>query len=178
MPLAFLAPDDLATSGLPEVGITLTNPLAAEESVLRTSLRPGLLKSVAYNVSHRNDSVALFEIGKVFLPPPAGQQLPDEREVLSAVLAGRDARDAVEVWLVLVDALGVRDASLRQTALAGLHPTRSAEVVVGGDGARRGRRDRPRGARPARHPGPGRLARGRPRPAARPAHAAPRPTRR
>ena len=133
MPLAFLAPDDLATSGLPEVGITLTNPLAAEESVLRTSLRPGLLKSVAYNVSHRNDSVALFEIGKVFLPPPAGQQLPDEREVLSAVLAGRDARDAVEVWLVLVDALGVRDASLRQTELAGLHPTRSAEIVVGAD---------------------------------------------
>ncbi|MGZ4717874.1 MAG: phenylalanine--tRNA ligase subunit beta [Acidimicrobiales bacterium] len=133
MPLAFLAPDDLATSGLPEVGITLTNPLAAEESVLRTSLRPGLLKSVAYNVSHRNESVGLFEIGKVFLPPPPGQQLPDEREVLSAVLAGPDARAAVEVWLVLVDALGIHDASLHQTALAGLHPTRAAEIVVAGE---------------------------------------------
>jgi len=133
MPLAFLAPDDLATSGLPEVGITLTNPLAAEESVLRTSLRPGLLKSVAYNVSHRRDDVGLFEIGKTFLPPPDGQELPDEREVLSAVLAGRDARAAVEVWLVLVDALGIHEASLRQTALPGLHPTRAAEIVVAGD---------------------------------------------
>ena len=132
MPLAFLAPDDLATSGLPEIGITLTNPLAAEESVLRTSLRPGLLKSVAFNISHRNDQVGLFEIGKIFLPPPGGQQLPDEREVLSAVLAGQDARAAVEVWLVLVDALGIHDVSLRQTELPGLHPTRSAEILVAG----------------------------------------------
>ena len=133
MPLAFLAPDDLATSGLTDVGITLTNPLAAEESVLRTSLRPGLLKSIAYNVSHRNDDVGLFEIGKIFLPPPAGQQLPDEREVLSAIVAGQDARAAVEVWLVLVDALGIHDASLRQSALPGLHPTRSAEILVAGE---------------------------------------------
>ena len=34
--------------------IALTNPLVAEESVLRTSLRPGLLRAVAYNESHRN----------------------------------------------------------------------------------------------------------------------------
>ena len=78
MPLAFLAPDDLRAVGLDEAGITLTNPLAAEESVLRTSLRPGLLKSVAYNASHRNHGVGLFEIGKVFGRPPAGQQLPDD----------------------------------------------------------------------------------------------------
>jgi phenylalanyl-tRNA synthetase beta chain len=133
MPLAFLAPDDIADAGLTDVGITLTNPLAAEESVLRTSLRPGLLKSVAYNVSHRNESVGLFEIGKAFRPPPAGHALPDEREMLGAVLAGSDAREAVQVWLVLVDALGVHGASLRQGRLPGLHPTRSAEIVVGGD---------------------------------------------
>ena len=168
MPLAFLAPDDLATSGLPEIGITLTNPLAAEESVLRTSLRPGLLKSVAYNVSHRNEDVGLFEIGKVFLPPPAGQQLPDEREVLSAVLAGQDARAATEVWLVLVDALGVRDASLRQQALPGLHPTRAAEIVVAGEAIGAVGEIDPGRARSAGHPRTGGLARGRPRPPARP----------
>ena len=38
----------------------------AEESVLRTSLRPGLFKAVAYNASHRYNDVALFEIGHVY----------------------------------------------------------------------------------------------------------------
>jgi phenylalanyl-tRNA synthetase beta chain len=132
MPLAFLAPGDLADAGLTDEAITLTNPLVAEESVLRTSLRPGLLKAVAYNVSHRNEPVGLFEIGKIFGPPPAGQDLPDEREVLGVVVAGADAREAVDLWLLLVGALGVRDASLRQTAQPGLHPTRAAELVVGG----------------------------------------------
>ena len=55
MPKPFLAPDDLGRAGLEPTGISITNPLAAEESVLRTSLLPGLLKAVAYNESHRND---------------------------------------------------------------------------------------------------------------------------
>ncbi len=53
MPLAFLAPDDLDQAGVAQPSIRLTNPLAAEESVLRPSLRPGLLKSIRYNQSHR-----------------------------------------------------------------------------------------------------------------------------
>ncbi|MDQ3294459.1 MAG: phenylalanine--tRNA ligase subunit beta, partial [Actinomycetota bacterium] len=85
MPMAFLAPGDQARAGLGDDGITITNPLVADESVLRTSLLPGLLKSVAYNLSHRLDDVALFEIGHVFRRPadPAAD-LPDEREHLGA----------------------------------------------------------------------------------------------
>ncbi len=55
MPNPFLAPGDLGRAGLEPKGITITNPLATEESVLRTSLLPGLLKAVAYNESHRNE---------------------------------------------------------------------------------------------------------------------------
>ena len=43
MPNPFLAPDTLAKAGLDSTALTITNPLVAEESVLRTSLRPGLL---------------------------------------------------------------------------------------------------------------------------------------
>ena len=57
LPMPFLAPGDLAKAGLPEDGVTLTNPLHAEESVLRTSLLPGQLKAIAYNQSHRNPDV-------------------------------------------------------------------------------------------------------------------------
>ncbi len=91
MPNPFLAPGDLGRAGLEPRGISITNPLATEESVLRTSLLPGLLKAVAYNESHRNEGVALFEIGHVYGLPQTGELLPDEREILGVVLAGRDA---------------------------------------------------------------------------------------
>ena len=63
--------------------------MVSEESLLRTSLRPGLLQSLGYNESHRNLGVGLFELGHVFRRPAAGEPLPDEREVLTAVQAGR-----------------------------------------------------------------------------------------
>src|SRR5690606_15593782 len=66
MPMPFLAPGDLERCGLPAGGLVLANPLAAEESVLRSSLRPGLLGAIAYNASHRRPGVWLAEIGRVF----------------------------------------------------------------------------------------------------------------
>lgn len=137
MPLPFLAPGDLARCGLPAEAVTVTNPLAAEESVLRTSLRPGLLRAIAYNESHRTDSAALFEIGKAFGVPTAGNTLPDEREHLAVALAGRDATSAAKVWSTLAHTLGIADVQINQSAPPlGLHPGRSGVlerdgVIVG-----------------------------------------------
>lgn len=130
MPLPFVSAADVEASGLPGEFVTVTNPLDASESVLRTSLRTGLLKSVAYNASHRHPGVRLFEIGKVFGRPVAGAQLPDEREHLGVALAGDDAVGAVEVWQVLAESLVLDGHRLEQVPVAGLHPTRSAEIVA------------------------------------------------
>ena len=87
--MPFLAPGELARCGLPDDGITIANPLVAEQSVLRTSLLPGLVGAVAYNWSHRNHGVHLFEIGHTFNRPSSPDaDLPDEREALGVVLAG------------------------------------------------------------------------------------------
>ena len=59
MPNPFLAPDTLVKAGLDGAALTISNPLVAEESVLRTSLRPGLLHAIAFNESHRRTGVAL-----------------------------------------------------------------------------------------------------------------------
>jgi phenylalanyl-tRNA synthetase beta chain len=132
MPLPFLAPDDLERAGLPSAAVTLTNPLAAEESVLRTSLRPGLLRSIAYNESHRTDRASLFELGRVFALPEAGQVLPDEREHLAVILAGRAAPAAVEILTILLRTMGSSEPIIDQSsAPAGLHPARSATIRVG-----------------------------------------------
>ena len=131
-PMPFVAPGALAAVGLPEDGITLTNPVDDSESVLRTSLLPGQLRAVAYNQRHFNGDVRLFEIGNVYLPAPEGQLLPDEREFLAVALSGEEAPAAVAVVDLLAEALALPAVELRQATLPGLHPTRSAEVVVAG----------------------------------------------
>jgi phenylalanyl-tRNA synthetase beta chain len=131
MPNPFLAPDTLAKAGLDGTALTISNPLVAEESVLRTSLRPGLLHAIAFNESHRRPGVALFELGRVY--PPGDGELPDESEALCVVLAGRAAPDAMAVWREVSSALGVRARVDQGRVPAGLHATRSATLSLGND---------------------------------------------
>ncbi len=137
MPNPFLAPGDLERAGLDSDGLAIANPLVAEESILRSSLRPGLLEAVAYNASHRADDISLFEIGRVYRP--ADEVLPDEREQLAVILAGRDGPAAVPVLVEVLAALGwaaVLDIDQGQAGvagLAGLHPGRSGSVRLSGD---------------------------------------------
>jgi phenylalanyl-tRNA synthetase beta chain len=131
MPNPFLSPTDLTRAGLDGEGLRITNPLVAEESVLRPSLRPGLLRAVAFNESHRRPGVALFEVGHVY--PPGPGELPDEYEALGVVLAGQEAPAAVSVWREVAAAMGI-GARVDQTRVpAGLHRTRSATLVAGRD---------------------------------------------
>jgi phenylalanyl-tRNA synthetase beta chain len=132
MPVPFLGADDLERAGLDPAGIGLTNPLDADAAVLRTSLRPGLLKAVALNERHRRPGVGLFEVGRVFPPPSDGQGLPDEREEVAVALAGRSAPAAVEIVHLVVDDLGRAAPELRAASPPGLHPGRAAAVVVAG----------------------------------------------
>lgn len=132
MPLPFLAPGDLDRAGLGGDAVTVTNPLDARESVMRTSLRPGLLKTIAHNARHRTTGVACFEIGHVYLPTDRSADLPDEREHLAIALSGQEAPAAVDAWAAVADALLVDGWELQAASPAGLHPTRSAAVLVGG----------------------------------------------
>ena len=144
--------------GLQGPAVRVSNPLVAEEPYLRRSLMPGLLGALAYNADRRQGAVRLYEVGVVFSHPDEGEPrvversgpggthkaaLPGERELLAAVFAydDDDARVAVAGWRVLADAFrvsGVRVVAPEQgglelpVALAGLHPTRSAQLVADG----------------------------------------------
>ena len=130
MPSPFLAFGDLPAIGLSEDNaLRMANPLVADEAILRTSLRPGLLKSLRYNQTHRATRIGLWEIGHVY--PTSGAQLPDESEQLAIVVAGGDAETALAQWNALCDALSI-GAQLDQSRVpAGLHPTRSATLARG-----------------------------------------------
>lgn len=125
-----VAPGDHERAGLSEDALAAPEPLAREESVLRTSLLPGLLRAVAFNQSHRRADVALFEIGHVFgVPADRSQPLPDERELLGAVVA--DAEVAKRVFDLIVEEFDSPAVLSPSAGGPGLHPTRSASVSDG-----------------------------------------------
>jgi phenylalanyl-tRNA synthetase beta chain len=147
MPSPFLAPGDHERAGVaPEAtahgaaalettangaaALELENPLVVEESLLRTSLRPGLLKAVAFNVAHRANDIALYELGHVYRAAP-GRDLPDEREELCIMAVGLDASAAVGWWSQITAVFGV-GAQLDQARVpSGYHATRSATLARG-----------------------------------------------
>lgn len=133
---SMLRPGDDERAGLGPGGVVVANPLSPEESVLRRSLRPGLVRAVAFNRARQLQGLRLFEIGRVF-PEPAGERVAraleerdpgigvlDEREVLALVLAepGDDARVATACWAYLAGAAGIQGVELVQAGPAGDGP--------------------------------------------------------
>jgi len=150
MPNPFLAPGDHERAGvaLESAALELENPLVVEESLLRTSLRPGMLKAIAFNVSHRANDIALYELGHVYRARTADagtrsadagaeathagtHDMPDESEQLCIMAVGAEASEAVGWWSQIVAVFGV-GAQLDQTRVpAGYHSTRSATLARG-----------------------------------------------
>lgn len=132
MPNPFLDPNAARQAGVPdEAQLALVNPLVAEESVLRVSLRPGLLRTIAYNQSHRVDAIHLYEVGHVY--PRGTGSLPDEEEMLCvmSVESRNGELAALNAWTLLVDALNIGAQIDQKTTPPGYHPGRSATLRRG-----------------------------------------------
>ena len=137
--------------------LKVANPMTREQEYLRTSLRSGLLSTLSHNQKFEQAGIRLFEIGKVFLPqyPPViaseakqsqeEKELPQEREMLCAVLSGSRAElswQADKELLDFFDARGVVENLLNQLELKAsfnigddeiLFPGRGADIVVEDD---------------------------------------------
>jgi phenylalanyl-tRNA synthetase beta chain len=90
------------------------------------------LTALAYNQSHRNENVKLFEIGSVFALPSEGSGLPDEHEMLGVILGDNDAFVAKQLWDVIAAGLGINGELRNATDLPGLHPRRAGQIIVEG----------------------------------------------
>lgn len=128
---SFVSPADHEKIGLDGAEITVANPLTPDESVLRRSLMPGLLRSISHNSSRRNPHVRFFEIGHTFGAPADGETLPSEHESVALVLARESdsAETAVRSWRHIADALGFAPVDIVDAPVDGLHPTRSGRLV-------------------------------------------------
>ncbi len=138
--------DDAAVSTPPR----LTNPLSAEQSLLRPSLLPGLLAALTRNASRGTAAVALFEVGSVFLgagttvEPPGvqGPPTPAQRAALDAALPAQPRHAAVAAQRRQLGAAGrgAGRAGARPRARAApravqhgpFHPGRCAELLLDG----------------------------------------------
>jgi phenylalanyl-tRNA synthetase beta chain len=124
--------------------VPLQKPLSSDMNVLRPSLLPGLFDSLRHNLNHKNERVALFEIGRVFLP---GESQPEEYLRLAIALTGqrrpdfwsgddRDVRfdtfDLKGVIEEFLDQLGLRAVAFLQPVEPRPLFLESATIALGG----------------------------------------------
>jgi phenylalanyl-tRNA synthetase beta chain len=125
--------------------LRVQHALSSEHEVLRTTLRHSLLQAVGRNVRAGAGEIALFEVGRVYLPrlEGSGGALPEEREVVCAALSGwaADRWGGAERPLDFFDAKGVLEAvgealgaelGFAADEEFGLLPGRVARVRAGG----------------------------------------------
>ena len=89
--------------------LRIQNPLSEETGVMRPTLLPGLLQTVGLNVKRQIQDLKIFELGRVFRPR-AGQELPDEIEVLSALLCGLRGEESWDQPKIEVDFFDLKGA--------------------------------------------------------------------
>ena len=126
--------------------LRLLNPINAEQSILRESIIPGLLHSVAYNQNHGVDNIQLYEIGEVFRARP-GHKKPYETLKVAGVLAGCmtekawnkaasafdffDGKGVLETLFCALNIPGVTFTPVNADESPFLHPGCAADVFFG-----------------------------------------------
>jgi phenylalanyl-tRNA synthetase beta chain len=129
--------------------LKVANPMSREQEYLRTSLRAGLLATLAHNQKFEQAGIRLFEIGKVFLPQhphviaseakqsQEERELPQEKEMFCAVLSGARAElswQADKEPLDFFDAKGIVENLLNQLELKASFENSDDEILFPGGG--------------------------------------------
>lgn len=81
--------------------LELENPLSEEASVMRTSMAPGMLDMLAWNLNRDFEDPRLFEMGRVYELSANGQRMEPRRAclgtTLAALLAGLELQPAMDI---------------------------------------------------------------------------------
>lgn len=129
------------------IPVQIINPLVADQSQMRRSMLPGLLRSVEYNISHGEKNIALYEIGRVFFGHEHKSQ-PDEPRFVCGVMSGAwdddqwnhkypklnffDAKGVVQELLKALRITKVRYKVADQEEYGWLQPGCAAEIYAHG----------------------------------------------
>lgn len=110
--------------------INIKNPLGENYSVMRTTLVPSMLDSLARNYSYSNDEVCIFEIGKTY--NKSQEYLVQENNILTLGMHGENfdyfsMKGIIESFF---EALGITFMLERETE-SFYHPGKSAKIILG-----------------------------------------------
>jgi phenylalanyl-tRNA synthetase beta chain len=127
-------------------GVRIMNPLTEDQSIMRTTLLPGLLETAARNVSFRSMNLQIFEMRRVYIPRE-DHELPDEPLYISGFLTGsryaetwNQAREKVDFY----DAKGIVENIFDELGICGIayinqnienfyHPGKACTILVNGE---------------------------------------------
>ena len=137
---SFVDPSDLMPFG-DEEPVKVSNPLADNLSVMRTSLLPGLIKTAQFNLNRQHDRIRIFELGATYHKADDG--FTEVQRIaglvtgpLQPVQWGLDNARSVDFFDLkgdleaLLDLTGSRQGFAFQRAeFDGLHPGQSANVI-------------------------------------------------
>lgn len=119
--------------------VVISNPLGEDTSVMRTTTLPTMLETLSLNYKNRNAAVALYEIGKEYLPT-APDKLPEEPDRLTIGMYGDDADFFTLKGMVetILETDGLHDCTYKACGtdapfdeICALHPGRSAVIYAG-----------------------------------------------
>lgn len=121
--------------------IKVMNPISIEQSILRTSLLPGLLQLIKYNIAHQNHDLYGFEIGRIHFKD---EEQFKEQSVVGLVLTGKalphtwdskprdyDFFDLKGIIENILTELRVFDVAFKPNQLEIFHTGRQAAIFVG-----------------------------------------------
>ena len=121
--------------------LILRNPINEEESHLRTTLVPSLIRNLLHNVSMGGRDVRLFEISRIFID--RGETLPDEEHHMGALYFREKTpslwkEETPDFYIVkgavqsLLDDLKIGDCLFQPSSEPFLHPGKSGDIAVSG----------------------------------------------
>ncbi len=121
--------------------ISVLHPRSFDQSVLRTSLLPGLLQVVKLNANHQVNDISAFEIGKIHFKESTDFKEPS---CVGIILTGKksplhwdekpknvDFFDLKGCAENLLKGLGIKEYAFEPSHLHTLHPGRQAQIKIG-----------------------------------------------
>lgn len=128
--------------------VEILNPLTEDQTVMRTSIIPGILVTMHRNISQQIRNLKLFEIGKIFIHTRP-EELPEEKEMLVGLWTGDrspsnwavketqcdfyDIKGAVESLIRALKADGVRYTRMSADDCHFLRHGYAADICIGDD---------------------------------------------
>jgi phenylalanyl-tRNA synthetase beta chain len=131
----FMSPSVYGALLLPEdselrKAVKILNPFGEDQSLMRTTLIPGMLDSLVRNINRKSGHSRFFEVGNVHIDN--GGDLPEEHKIIGIVASGENESFYSLKGMIeeLFRVVGIQNARYQKSSASYLQPGRAADVLA------------------------------------------------